>query len=563
MSTRYCSAEWHIWTGKASNGKGSKLALAVYSRALQVSKKLTVIDENGQVRLPRTKDEQERARHHYYMSSRTWVEEYDVSFSTVKAALTLLRELEFFVLRRGGKRGQSAVYEVIYHKDWASKHKGCFNSTTTEDAVDDDENAPSTDTETTVATDTETTAKATHILPKSATESVDQSSKDSPIESSKESPIQSSEECSNINQQHQQENLLVGDDAGSFSDSFGHNKPERARKKSLSPARNGNDIIMRYREVFEGAQTGAQFKTTNGHRQEGVEFYNKYGDKVAMAAWRAWLVLEDHMTVDDGHDIPRTWLLRDFFANGDAELYAKGAKAWALRGASGDVLDWLMHWFSLDYVKDDAICGEDFETLHLALQRFSSEEGKELWQEYIDAKCDWRRFIQQVSVLLSAPCGVVRPSGAIPRDSLELRAPFDETGQSECRPLSEQEVSKLSDIVIDTALQTDRDATFYGKDKAAIQGTIRAMRPTREELECIVTRKVKAMDNFALKRAGNSLATELSALLSAYRKEKKIQVAEATLVVESGDEITARTEAAHEQAERERKAAESIENPWA
>jgi hypothetical protein len=87
-------------------------------------------------------------------------------------------------------------------------------------------------------------------------------------------------------------------------------------------------------------------------------------------------------------------------------------------------------------------------------------------------------------------------------------------------PLSERDARRLTDFVVQAAKGVAQSAIFYRKDRLEIQRVIAEKRATQEELKAVVKQKIGDMDNWALKRAGDTLCAELAGSIDRFREEQ-------------------------------------------
>ena len=80
--------------------------------------------------------------------------------------------------------------------------------------------------------------------------------------------------------------------------------------------------------------SGRDVNMTDTHRSLAVNFWNEYGETLALIAWSAWLTDPKHLYNDDGQGgkEPRKWLMHDFLANGDGKMLADDYKPYVELG---------------------------------------------------------------------------------------------------------------------------------------------------------------------------------------------------------------------------------------
>jgi len=90
-------------------------------------------------------------------------------------------------------------------------------------------------------------------------------------------------------------------------------------------AKSNAEVMGEFREVYNRFNRYPQigFSPTKPHQKAAIEFYERYGQAVALAAWACFLVRDDAEVVSNGKKQPRAHRLNDFCATGGCETYAK------------------------------------------------------------------------------------------------------------------------------------------------------------------------------------------------------------------------------------------------
>jgi hypothetical protein len=137
--------------------------------------------------------------------------------------------------------------------------------------------------------------------------------------------------------------------------------------------------------------TGRPLNANESHRKAAVEFYRKHGSQVAIAAWAVYLMNSpDKIKRAEGKEENRAWRLHDFFANGDAQIYAERVRPCIERGLTSHAVieafgGRLKEWDEL--AKDEPALVEDAVQV---LNQFQRDELSSMFTAYRTQKSNYR-----------------------------------------------------------------------------------------------------------------------------------------------------------------------------
>ncbi len=115
-------------------------------------------------------------------------------------------------------------------------------------------------------------------------------------------------------------------------DGGSHNDFQQPIKKEESNgsarAKSNVEVMGGFREIYIRYNRYPQigFSPTKPHQKAAIDFYERYGQAVALAAWACFLVRDDPEVVSNGKKQPRAHRLNDFCAAGGCETCAKRIK---------------------------------------------------------------------------------------------------------------------------------------------------------------------------------------------------------------------------------------------
>ena len=130
-----------------------------------------------------------------------------------------------------------------------------------------------------------------------------------------------------------------------------------------------------------------------------------------------------------------------------------------------------------------------------------------------DSTCPQNRFPPVPTV------GTKRVVKEVCKEREENRAPSSSNPPT-AMPKAKIQNQNLADLVVATAVETNRTASVSGKSKAEIVRVIGETNATEDEVVPIVRQMVECMDDFQLKNAGGAIAASLAGHVMAMRKRK-------------------------------------------
>jgi hypothetical protein len=93
-------------------------------------------------------------------------------------------------------------------------------------------------------------------------------------------------------------------------------------------AKSDAEIMGEFREVYNRLSPLVPFRPTKPHQRAAIDFYQRSGQAVALAAWACFLVKDDPEIMSKGKKEARAHRLNDFCSTGACETYAKQIKDW-------------------------------------------------------------------------------------------------------------------------------------------------------------------------------------------------------------------------------------------
>jgi hypothetical protein len=118
---------------------------------------------------------------------------------------------------------------------------------------------------------------------------------------------------------------LIGNEeenGGPHNDFQQPTKKEESKGSGSARPKTDVEIMGEFREAYNSCGPQVPFAPTKKHQSAAIEFYKRYGQAVAIAAWTAFLLHEDPGVVSKGKKEPRAHRLNDFCATGACETYA-------------------------------------------------------------------------------------------------------------------------------------------------------------------------------------------------------------------------------------------------